>query len=157
MGIPILRGEDIPVRFEGEPILGVEVRGYEGTAVSMGNPHFVIFVDEITDNHVLIDGPLLEKAEDFPNRANVEFVRIIDRDHIEMRVWERGTGETMACGTGACASAVASILNGLTNRRVFVHLLGGNLTIEWDEASGTVFMTGPATEVFSGVYSYTEE
>lgn len=154
MGEPVLKGRDIPVQFDMEPVIGVEVRGYEGTAMSMGNPHFVIFVDEISDNHVLIDGPLLEKAPEFPNRINVEFVSVIDRDNIEMRVWERGSGETLACGTGACASAVASVLNDKTSREMNVKLLGGTLRIEWDEASNTVYMTGPATEVFSGTYSY---
>lgn len=154
MGEPVLKGRDIPVQFDMEPVIGVEVRGYEGTAMSMGNPHFVIFVDEISDNHVLIDGPLLEKAPEFPNRINVEFVSVIDRDNIEMRVWERGSGETLACGTGACASAVASVLNDKTSREMNVKLLGGTLRIEWDEASNTVYMTGPATEVFSGTYNY---
>lgn len=154
MGEPVLKGRDIPVQFDMEPVIGVEVRGYEGTAMSMGNPHFVIFVDEISDNHVLIDGPLLEKAPEFPNRINVEFVSVIDRDNIEMRVWERGSGETLACGTGACASAVASVLNDKTSREMNVKLLGGTLRIEWYEASNTVYMTGPATEVFSGTYSY---
>ena len=154
MGEPVLKGRDIPVQFDMEPVIGVEVRGYEGTAMSMGNPHFVIFVDEISDNHVLIDGPLLEKAPEFPNRINVEFVSVIDRDNIEMRVWERGSGETLACGTGACASAVASVLNDKTSREMNVKLLGGTLRIEWDEASNTVYMTGHATEVFSGTYSY---
>ncbi len=154
MGEPVLNGRDIPIQFDMEPVVGVEVRGYEGTAVSMGNPHFVIFVDEITDNHVLVDGPLLEKAPEFPNKTNVEFVNVIDRDHIEMRVWERGSGETLACGTGACASAVASVLNGKTSREMNVTLLGGNLRIEWDEESNTVYMTGPAKEVFTGVYQY---
>ena len=154
MGEPVLKGRDIPVQFDMEPVIGVMVRGYEGTAVSMGNPHFVIFVDEISDNHVLIDGPLLEKATEFPNRINVEFVSVIDRDNIEMRVWERGSGETLACGTGACASAVASVLNDKTSREMNVKLLGGTLRIEWDETSNTVYMTGPATEVFSGTYNY---
>lgn len=154
MGEPVLKGRDIPVQFDMEPVIGVAVRGYEGTAMSMGNPHFVIFVDEISDNHVLIDGPLLEKAPEFPNRINVEFVSVIDRDNIEMRVWERGSGETLACGTGACASAVASVLNDKTSREMNVKLLGGTLRIEWDEPSNTVYMTGPATEVFSGTYNY---
>lgn len=154
MGEPVLKGVDIPVQFDMEPVTGVTVRGYEGTAVSMGNPHFVIFVDEITDNHVLIDGPLLEKAPEFPNKINVEFVNVIDRGHIEMRVWERGSGETLACGTGACASGVASVLSNKTSREMNVKLLGGTLRIEWEESSNRVYMTGPATEVFSGIYYY---
>jgi diaminopimelate epimerase len=154
MGEPVLQGKKIPVLFDMEPVVGVTVRGYEGTAVSMGNPHFVIFVDEITDNHVLIDGPLLETAPEFPNKINVEFVSVIDREQIEMRVWERGSGETLACGTGACASAVACVLNSKTSREINVKLLGGTLRIEWEESSNRVFMTGPATEVFSGTYTY---
>ena len=154
MGEPVLKGVDIPVQFDMEPVTGVTVRGYEGTAVSMGNPHFVIFVDEITDNHVLIDGPLLEKAPEFPNKINVEFVNVMDREQIEMRVWERGSGETLACGTGACASGVASVLNNKTSREMNVKLLGGTLRIEWEESSNRVYMTGPATEVFSGIYYY---
>jgi diaminopimelate epimerase len=154
MGVPVLNGRDIPVQFDMEPVVGVTVRGYEGTAVSMGNPHFVIFVDDITDNHVLVDGPLLEQAPEFPNRINVEFVSVLDLENIEMRVWERGTGETLACGTGACASGVAGILNGKTSREMNVKLLGGTLRIEWEEESNKVFMTGPATEVFSGTYDY---
>jgi len=157
MGAPVLRGSEIPVSFDMDPVVGVEIRGYRGTAVSMGNPHFVIFVDEITDNHVLIDGPLLEKAPQFPKKTNVEFVRVIDRETVEMRVWERGTGETLACGTGACASAVACVLNGLTSPSVDVHLLGGTLRVEWDQTSNTVFMTGPAREVFTGLYRYEDD
>jgi diaminopimelate epimerase len=103
---------------------------------------------------VLVDGPLLEKAPEFPNKTNVEFVNVIDREHIEMRVWERGSGETLACGTGACASAVACVLNEKTSREMNVKLLGGTLWIEWDEESNTVYMTGPAKEVFTGVYNY---
>jgi diaminopimelate epimerase len=154
MGEPVLQGTDIPVQFDMEPVIGVTVRGYSGTAIGMGNPHFVIFVDEITDNHVLVDGPLLEKAPEFPNKTNVEFVTVIDREQIDMRVWERGSGETLACGTGACASAVACVLNNRTSREMNVHLRGGTLRIEWEESSNSVFMTGPAREVFSGVYQY---
>jgi diaminopimelate epimerase len=154
MGAPVLKGSEIPVSFDMDPVVGVEIRGYRGTAVSMGNPHLVIFVDEITDNHVLLDGPLLEKAPQFPKKTNVEFVHVIDRETVEMRVWERGTGETLACGTGACASAVACVLNDLTLPTVDVQLLGGTLRVEWDRASNTVFMTGPAREVFTGLYRY---
>ena len=103
---------------------------------------------------MLIDGPLLEKAPEFLNKINVEFVNVIDREQIEMRVWERGTGETLACGTGACACAVASVLNDKTSREMNVKLLGGTLRIEWEESINRVFMTGPATEVFSGIYTY---
>lgn len=154
MGKPILNGIDIPVNYEGEPVIDLEVLGYRGTAVSMGNPHIVIFVDEITDKHVLVDGPKIEKHPLFPEKTNVEFVKVLDRANIQMRVWERGTGETLACGTGACASAVASILNGLTSNKLKVHLRGGTLKIEWEGRGSPVFMTGPAEEVFQGIYFY---
>lgn len=123
------------------------------TAVSMGNPHGVLFVDAITDTHVFGFGPKLEKHAMWPDRANIEFVKVISPAEVSMRVWERGSGETMACGTGACAVAVAAALTGRTNRDVTVHLLGGDLEIKWDEVSNHVFMTGPATEVFTGEVS----
>ncbi len=122
------------------------------TAVSMGNPHGVCFVPEITDSLVLGFGPEMENHPAWPQKANIEFARVIDRSHVEMRVWERGTGETMACGTGACATAVAAVLQGLADRKVSVQLPGGSLLIEWDEASGHVFMTGPATITAAGTY-----
>ena len=154
MGAPVLRGPDIPVKIEGEPVTDIEVSGYRGTAVSMGNPHFVVFVDRITDQQVLVHGPQIERDPLFPERANVEFVRVIDRNNIEMRVWERGSGETLACGTGACASVVAAVLGGHTSRSVVVRLLGGNLEISWDEKQDRVYLTGPAREVFGGTYIY---
>jgi diaminopimelate epimerase len=154
MGIPVFKGADIPVKVDSEPVVGVDVMGYKGTAVSMGNPHIVFFVGEITDEQVLVDGPRIEKHPLFPKRTNVEFVKILSRQKIQMRVWERGSGETLACGTGACAAAVASALNGLTGRDVEVILVGGTLRIAWRETDGTVLMTGPAEEVFSGVYPY---
>jgi len=152
MGRPVLAGADIPVTFDIKPVLDVDISGYRGTAVSMGNPHFVTFVDTITDRMVLKDGPKLENAVEFPKKANIEFVRILDRKNIEMRVWERGTGETLACGTGACAAVVAGVLGGRTNRSVRVRVRGGELTIVWDEDSDTVYLAGPAVEVFRGVY-----
>jgi diaminopimelate epimerase len=155
MGRPVLKGADIPVRVDAEPVVGVDVMGYRGTAVSMGNPHIVLFVDEITDGQVRGDGPKIENHPLFPRRTNVEFVKVLNGKNIEMRVWERGSGETLACGTGACAAAVASALNGFTGRNVEVKLLGGTLRIEWRETDGTVLMTGPAEEVFRGVYRYT--
>ena len=124
------------------------------TGVSMGNPHGVAFVDEVTDDLVLGTGPRMEVHEAWPEKANIEFAHVQDRENIEMRVWERGTGETMACGTGACATAVAAILHGLTDRRVRVHLPGGTLEIYWDAESDHVLMTGPATTVASGIYFY---
>lgn len=123
------------------------------TAVSMGNPHAVMFLDQSPDDaHVLGLGPELERHRAFPDRANIEFARVVSPDLIEMRVWERGSGETMACGTGACATAVAAIHRGLTDREVTVRLRGGDLRIRWDASTGHVLMTGAATEVFSGTY-----
>jgi len=155
MGFPILEPELIPTTLPGNPPINVplEVGGktLNMTAVSMGNPHCVTFVDEITDEWVLGIGPQIEKHPAFPRRVNVEFIKVISPTEIQMRVWERGSGETQACGTGACASAVAGVLNGLTERKVLCHLPGGDLTLEWAE-SGDVYMTGPATEVFTGVW-----
>jgi len=156
MGEPILNGRDIPVNYDGEPVTDLVVLGYRGTAVSMGNPHIVIIVDEITDKHVLVDGPQIEKHPLFPERTNVEFIKILDRSNIQMRVWERGSGETLACGTGACASAVACILNGLTDSIINVHLKGGILKIEWNGPGTPVYMTGPAELVFTGTYFYND-
>jgi len=152
MGKPILDGKKIPINIDKKPVTGVEVYGYKGTAVSMGNPHIVFFVDEITDKMVIEDGPRIENHELFPNKTNVEFVTVLDRQNLKMRVWERGSGETLACGTGACATGVAAILNGLTDRKMNIKLLGGVLTVEWDEYSDEVFLSGPAEEVFRGVY-----
>ncbi|MGE5605466.1 MAG: diaminopimelate epimerase [Bacteroidota bacterium] len=154
MGEPILQSNLIPVDGDSriiidEPI-AVNDRNYRFTAVSMGNPHCVIFVPEITDTMVLTDGPALEIHHLFPRKINVEFVKVNSKDSLTMRVWERGSGETMACGTGACASVVAAILNKLTDRLVTVKLLGGELLIEWEPVSNHVFMTGPAVTVFEG-------
>ncbi|SCY03868.1 diaminopimelate epimerase [Lachnospiraceae bacterium XBB2008] len=129
----------------------VTISGLEFSCVSMGNPHAITLVDDVHTADVHGIGPVIENDPFFPNRTNVEFVHIVDRAHIDMRVWERGTGETQACGTGACASAVACIARGLCDTKVDVKLLGGTLTIEWDgDTSSHIFMTGPATEVFSG-------
>lgn len=154
MGEPILRPVDIPVESRRDPPVGIETSGYTGTAVSMGNPHFVIFMDKITDQQVKVDGPKLERSPLFPKRVNVEFVKVVDRSSIVMRVWERGSGETLACGTGACAGAVAGFLNGLTSRKVRVKLPGGTLMVEWREDDNHVYLEGPAREVFTGVYHY---
>lgn len=154
MGEPVLSGKAIPVKIDKEPVVGVPIMSYIGTAVSMGNPHLVIFTDEITDEQVLQHGPKIEQDPLFPNRTNVEFVKIIRRDLIDMRVWERGSGETLACGTGACASVVAGVLNDLTSRMVDVRLSGGMLRIEWNEKDNRVYLTGPAREVFYGSYYY---
>lgn len=130
----------------------VDGRAYEFTGISMGNPHAVLFLDEIDNLDLETVGPKFEFHERFPDRTNTEFVQVIDRGHVKMRVWERGSGETMACGTGACAVAVASILAGYTDASLDVELLGGTLRIRWDRESDRVFMTGPAAEVFSGEY-----
>lgn len=123
---------------------------YRMTGVSMGNPHAVVFLEDVEGLDIEKIGPKFEEHERFPRRINTEFVRIIDRERIEMRVWERGSGETLACGTGACAAVVASILNGLAGRKVTVKLKGGDLLVEWDQESGKVYMTGPAEVVFDG-------
>ena len=154
MGTPILKPELIPIVADGdmvvnEPII-VDRTEYRMTGVSMGNPHAVIYMDNIKDLNPDQLGPKFENHERFPKRINTEFVKFIDRHTLEMRVWERGSGETMACGTGACAVAVASILNGLTEEKVTVKLLGGDLQIEWDREADKVYMTGPATTVFDG-------
>lgn len=155
MGEPILKPELVPVVGEGdmlvnEPIMvdGVE---YRMTCVSMGNPHAVVFVEEDVKTLDLEKiGPKFENHERFPQRTNTEFMKVLDRNTMDMRVWERGSGETWACGTGTCASVVASVLNGHTERNVLVHLLGGDLEILWDEKDNHVYMTGPATTVFDG-------
>ena len=131
-------------------ILKVLDRKLRVTAVSMGNPHCVTFVDSGDAVDLETIGPALENHPSFPNRVNVEFIEVIDRTHLKMRVWERGTGETLACGTGACASAVAGVLNDVSDRKVTVHLPGGDLNIEWREQEDDVLMTGPAREVFTG-------
>lgn len=157
MGRPILTPSDIPVEAEGERAVDepIETDGkeYRMTCVSMGNPHAVIFVDEdVKDIPLEMIGPKFENHKRFPNRINTEFARVLDRKTVEMRVWERGSGETLACGTGACAVAVSCILNGLTEDKVTVKLLGGDLQIEWDREKDTVYMTGPAEVVFDGVW-----
>ncbi len=155
MGEPILDGLTIPTTFDMPQVVSEATtlstgRTFDLTCVSMGNPHCVIFVDQITDENIFVDGKELETCALFPNRINVEFAQVVSRSEINMRVWERGTGETMACGTGATATGVAAMLNGLTDRKVTVHLLGGDLEIEWVKESNHVFMTGPATIAFTG-------
>ena len=163
MGAPELRPEQIPVTVaEGDfsavqdgvidaPIL-VEGKEYKMTCVSMGNPHAVIFMDDVTNLKIEQIGPYFENHERFPKRTNTEFVKVLDRKTVQMRVWERGTGETLACGTGCCATVAACILNGLTDELVTVKLLGGEIEIEWDREADLVYMTGPATTVFEGEY-----
>lgn len=154
MGSPILVPEQIPVNFEGEIIVDepVSVNGleYHLTCVSMGNPHAVVFVDNIKILNLEKIGPDFEQHPIFPDKVNTEFIHIIDKNTIEMRVWERGSGETLACGTGACASVVACVLNGLTADEVLVHLVGGDLKIKYDREKNTVLMTGPAELVCTG-------
>lgn len=156
MGEPELRGLHIPSVVDACPVLNhpVEVNGhaYALTLVSMGNPHAVAFVPDADHAPVTEDGPVLERHPDFPNKTNVEFVQVVDEGHLRMRVWERGTGVTLACGTGACASAVAAMLSGLCGREVDVELLGGTLHIAWNPADNHVYMTGPATFVYDGVW-----
>lgn len=154
MGPPILERARIPLAGEGDPLhQPIAARGYEFEAacVSMGNPHAVLFVDDLAAVPFEQLGPTIETMELFPQKTNVEFVQVLGDDEVRMRVWERGVGETMACGTGACAVAVASSLRGHTGRHVNVHLPGGTLEIEWTEE--TVFMTGPAEEPFAGELS----
>ena len=156
MGKPILTPTQIPIVAEGDRVIDepIEVGNvtYRMTGVSMGNPHTVVFVDDVQHLEIEKIGPLFENHERFPKRINTEFVKVIDRKTVQMRVWERGSAETLACGTGSCAVAVACILNGLTEDEVTVHLLGGDLQIFWDREKDTVFMTGPAEVVFDGVY-----
>ncbi|MCH5343294.1 MAG: diaminopimelate epimerase [Acetatifactor sp.] len=154
MGNPILAPAEIPVRAEGEcavdePIL-VDGTEYRMTCVSMGNPHAVIFAENVGQLKLEQIGPKFEDHERFPNRTNTEFVEVLDKRTVFMRVWERGTGETLACGTGCCATAVACILNGLTEEEITVKLLGGELQIEWDREENVVYMTGPAATAFEG-------
>ena len=160
MGKPELEADLIPIISEREQVIDepIEVDGkeYHMTGVSMGNPHAVIYVDDVKGLDLEKIGSKFENHERFPKRINTEFVHCIDRQTVEMRVWERGSGETLACGTGACAVAVSSILNNLTDTRVTVKLLGGDLQIEWDREKDRVFMTGPATVVFDGVIDITE-
>ena len=154
MGKPELKPERIPIvsdeeRVVNEPIIvgGME---YRMTGVSMGNPHVVVYVKDLEGVKIEQVGPKFENHERFPKRVNTEFAKVLDRKTVEMRVWERGSGETLACGTGACAVAVASILNGMTEDQVTVKLLGGDLLIEWDQDADRVYMTGPATVVYDG-------
>lgn len=164
MGSPIFEPEQIPVKTEyirsagegetkdqivNEPI---EVNGkeYSMTCISMGNPHAVVFAEDVRNLDLERIGPAFENHPCFPKRVNTEFVEILDRQHVFMRVWERGTGETLACGTGCCATAAACVLNGLTDSKITVKLLGGELEIEWDRDQNLIYMTGPAEIVFEG-------
>ena len=159
MGEPILTPERIPTTLRSadgsdSPVVDVPItvdgREFRVTTVSMGNPHCVTFVDEVTDDWVLGIGPQLEVDPRFPRRVNCEFVKVLGRNELQQRTWERGSGETLACGTGACAVCVAGVLTRRSDRNVVIHLPGGDLTIEWREDDNHVYMTGPAVEVFGG-------
>ncbi len=166
MGEPILDADEIPVIAGSSPVVAEPIRiteadeetaadeepsdEYEMTCVSMGNPHAVVYIDSTDDLEIEEIGPLFENHHRFPNRTNTEFVQIVDQEHVKMRVWERGSGETLACGTGCCAVCVAGVLNGVTAPRLEVEVLGGKLLIEWDPEENLVWMTGPATTVFEG-------
>ena len=154
MGKPELTAKDVPVVSVHEQVIDEEIivkeKSYRMTCVSMGNPHAVVFMDDV--EHLAIEeiGPYFENHERFPNRTNTEFVQVIDDSHVKMRVWERGTGETLASGTGCCATAVACVLNHLTGAHVTVQVLGGEIEIYWDQKENLVYMTGPAVTVFEG-------
>ena len=154
MGSPILESKEVPVISEHEKVIDepIEVNGteYRMTCVSMGNPHAVVFMDDVENLDIDLIGPHFENHERFPRRTNTEFVEVLDRKHVFMRVWERGTGETLACGTGCCATAVACILNGLTEDEVDVRVLGGTIHIEWNREENVIYMTGPAKVSFDG-------
>jgi diaminopimelate epimerase len=162
MGEPILEPARIPTTLPGNPAvegnavvdaeLTVADRTLRVTCISMGNPHCITYVDEPTDDWVLNIGPKVERDPHFPNRVNAEFVQVVSPEEVRMRVWERGSGETLACGTGACAVCVAGVLTGRTGRRILAHLPGGDLELHWAD-DNRVYMTGPAVEVFSGVWS----
>ena len=161
MGEPILIADQIPTTLLPttqpgnsviDKLLEIAGRRLSVTCISMGNPHCVTFVDSLSDEWVLGVGPQIERAAEFPRRVNAEFVEVISRSEVKQRTWERGSGETLACGTGASAVCVAGVLTGRTEREILVHLLGGDLTLDWREADNHVYMTGPAVEVFSGVW-----
>ena len=154
MGTPILTSAEIPTLLPGDPPVNapiqVEDRTLAVTAVSMGNPHAIFYVDCLTDFPLEVLGPALERHSAFPRRVNVHIVEVINLSEVRMRTWERGSGVTLACGTGACAVCVAGVLTGRTERHILAHLPGGDLELEWADRRSPVFMTGPATEVFSG-------
>jgi len=156
MGAPILKAAQVPVISDKEQVIDEIIyipeteEEYRMTCVSMGNPHAVVFLEDVDNLQIEKIGPYFENHVRFPNRTNTEFVKILDRNNVQMRVWERGTGETLACGTGCCATAVACILNGLTENEVNVHVLGGKIKVLWDRESNLIYMTGPAETVFEG-------
>ena len=155
MGVPRLNAHSIPILSEKDLVINdpieVQKKNYRMTGISMGNPHAVIFSEEINGISLEETGRELEFHPRFPERANIEFCHVTARDRMEIRVWERGVGETLACGTGACAAVVASVLNDLTDEEVIVKLLGGELSVRWDRKVNHVFLEGPAVKVFDGV------
>jgi diaminopimelate epimerase len=157
MGEPILKSADIPTSLPGDPPVDVEIAANgvtcRGTCVSMGNPHVVIYAGDPAEVPLEAVGPRIEHAEVFPRRINVHFVQVHSKSEVTMRTWERGSGITLACGTGACAVCVAGVLTGKTDRKLLAHLPGGDLELEWSEADNHVYMTGPATEVFTGEWA----
>lgn len=161
MGEPILEPDKVPVISEEAIVKNLKIKARENefkfTCVSMGNPHAITIVDNTKDFNIEKYGPVLEKDEHFPRRANIEFIELVDKNNIKMRVWERGAGETLACGTGACASVVACALNGYIENEANVELLGGTLKIRWDKENNHIYMTGPATTVFEGEIDYKED
>jgi diaminopimelate epimerase len=154
MGEPILKPDKIPVIASEEPVKNLKIKAddkeFKFTCVSMGNPHAITVVNDVKNFDIHKYGKIVEIDKAFPRKTNVEFVEIVDNQNIKMRVWERGAGETLACGTGACATAVACNINGLTDREVNIELLGGILNIKWDKNDNHVYMTGPAVTVFDG-------
>ncbi|QIK55789.1 diaminopimelate epimerase [Dysgonomonas sp. HDW5B] len=154
MGEPILDPTLIPVNIAQKPVLeyplNIDGKEWKISCVSMGNPHAVVFTEAIKDFNLPVLGPKFETNPIFPRKTNTEFIEVVDRNTLNMRVWERGAGETLACGTGACAAAVAAILNGYCDRKIKIHLLGGDLDIEWRESNNHVYMTGEAVTVFEG-------
>lgn len=156
MGAPILQGSDIPTTLPGDPPVNVPVvidgKELRVTAVSMGNPHAIVYVDDVAGVPLETVGPVLEHLRAFPRRVNVHFVQVLAPGEVRMRTWERGSGITLACGTGACAVCVAGVLTGKSERKLLAHLPGGDLELEWAGEGSSVFMTGPATEVFSGTW-----
>lgn len=154
MGKPVLKPQDIPINSDKDLFISeavsIDGQTFKVTGVSMGNPHAVAYIDDVDSFPLSAIGPKMENHELFPRRINAEFVQVLDRYTLKMRVWERGAGETLACGTGACAVLVSSVLNGLSERRATVRLLGGDLLIEWNENDNHVYMTGPAVKVFDG-------
>ncbi len=158
MGKPILEAKKIPVISDTDIVQGMKItaldRDFYIDCVSMGNPHAITRVENLENFDIEKYGPILENDKHFPSKANIEFMEVINRENVKMRVWERGSGETFACGTGACSVAVSCILNGLTENKINVQLLGGNLQIEWNENDKHIYMTGPAETVFEGEFEY---